>query len=100
MKVTFTIQGKTDAFYHGNADQYPPDSIMRVKGLSEYTTHTERFTRLQDLSRENLGVKMRVGTCNAFRDRVELNQLIRSGKEPSYTLEPRRGYNLATFLFE
>ena len=42
-------------------------------------------------------VTIKWGTGNAFRDRVEANQLLRGEHTLTFKIEPRRGYNLATF---
>ena len=99
MKVTFTIKDKTVAFFEGNSAVYPAGHVMRVVGLNELPTNAAKFERLNNLAVDKLGVSIRVGLSNAFRDRVELNQLIRDGVEPSFKLENRRGYKLATFIF-
>ena len=42
-------------------------------------------------------VAIKWGTGNAFRDRVEANQLLRGEYTLTFKIEPRRGYQLATF---
>lgn len=41
-------------------------------------------------------VSVKVGS-GQFRDRVELNQIMRSNPPMAYSIAPRRGYKLATF---
>ena len=41
-------------------------------------------------------VSQKIGT-GQFRDRVELNQILRAPKGWEFKMEPRRGYTLATF---
>lgn len=89
MKVTFILKDKSDAFYNGSEFCGP--------GLLQQTP-LEQFERLEKNAHDGLST-MRVGSCNSFRDRVELNQIRRNGKAPAFTLEPRRGYKLATFTF-
>ena len=45
-------------------------------------------------------VSIKWGTGNAFRDRVEANQLLRGEHILTFRVEPRRGYQLATFELE
>ena len=100
MKVTFILKDKTDWFFTGNADRYPEGHAMRVTGLLNMPDNLSRFRVLDAQSRESYqGVAQKIGTSNAFRDRVELNQILRSSPEPSFKLENRRGYKLATFEF-
>jgi hypothetical protein len=89
MKVTFILKDKSDAFYNGSEFVGP--------GLLQQTP-PEQFERLKQCAKEGLATR-RIGSCNAFRDQVELNQIIRTGKVPTFKLEARRGYKLATFQF-
>lgn len=46
-------------------------------------------------------VSMKVGTSDAFRDRVALNHVWKAGKPfDTFKIEPRRGYRLATFTVQ
>lgn len=99
MKVTFIIRGKSDSFFCGNSDTYPVGHSMHVVGLGELPSNTARFDRLNHVAIHGNDVTIKVGSSNAFRDRVELNQLIRAGVTPTYKLESRLGYKLATFTF-
>ncbi len=90
MKCTFILQDKTDMFYNGS-------EAINYKGLLQEETHLAKFLRLEKLRADGLA-KGRIGN-QSFRDRVELNQKLRGNPEPSFTLEPRRGYKLATFIF-
>jgi hypothetical protein len=89
MKVTFILKDKSDAFYNGS--EFSGVGLLQQSPM-------EQFARLEKNASDGL-VSMRIGSCNAFRDRVELNQIRRNGKAPSFSLESRRGYKLATFIF-
>lgn len=83
MKVTFTIKNLTDKTHQDLAEM----------------THAERFAQLTKWAFGDLRhcVSQKIGT-GQFRDRVELNQIMR-GQDVrfEYKIEPRRGYKLATF---
>lgn len=82
MKVTFILKGLTDAAHATLAAM--PDA--------------ERFAKLDKWARGDLAhcVKEKIGD-GSFRDRVDLNAMMRAPVTWAYTLEPRRGYRLATF---
>lgn len=82
MKVTYTLKDLSDHFYN------------ELKDLSEL----EVFNKLKKYAFGDLKhhVKQKIGS-GAFRDAVELNQIMRNVKSISYKIEPRRGYNLAIF---
>lgn len=42
-------------------------------------------------------VSVKYGPSDAFRDRVEWNGLVKSGKPMTMKAEPRKGYRLITF---
>jgi hypothetical protein len=90
MIVTLILRDKTEVFYHGGGH-------FQQTGLLNLAPRAQ-FDELQRLTREHLA-SMRVGPSNAFRDIVELNQLLRANQTPTFKLEPRRGYKLATFEF-
>lgn len=96
MKVTFILKDLSEAFFNGNG--MPVDSLIYIKGLNNLTD-LEKFYHLKDkAARKELQITIKVGNSDAFRDRVELNQILRKeNKTISYKLEPRRGYKLATF---
>lgn len=86
MKVTYIIKDKTDFFY---------DKL-------EAMTPVERYDYLNKNSHGTYamhGLLQKVGT-GQFRDRVELNQIMREPHTIDYKLEPRKGYKLATFQIE
>lgn len=88
MKVTFILQDKSEEFYNGSS--FAGVGLLQQPPL-------EQFERLEKQAHNGL-VKMKVGD-GAFRDRVTLNQLRRTATVPSFKLEPRKGYKLATFIF-
>lgn len=88
MKVTFILRDFADVFYQGNGTS--------IIGLLQLPSNLERFERLNRMLDQ---VTIKVGSSNSFRDRVELNQILRTKLEPTFKLEPRRGYKLATFEF-
>lgn len=83
MKVTFTLRNITESGYAGLA------------AMSD----DERFKKLTDWAFGDLRhcVSVKYGASNAFRDRVEVNGLMKRPHRIEYSLSPRRGYNLATF---
>ncbi|MCP3024977.1 hypothetical protein [Cupriavidus basilensis] len=86
MKVTFILKGVTDTFYEGRGD-----AIVGLLNMSD----AEKFAYLNK-ARHDFGFSMKIGT-GQFRDAVELNQILREAPAFTFTLEPRRGYKLATF---
>jgi hypothetical protein len=89
VKVTFIVKDLSDAFYNG--------SEFLGKGYNSMTPD-EQFAKLCELSRD-LNIKMKVGSDNSFRVRVDLNMMRREPHDIISKLEPRRGYKLATFTF-
>lgn len=83
MKVTFIIRDITES------------AIAETMALPAREAH-DKLTRwaFGDLRH---CVSVKYGSSNAFRDRVEWNGLLKSGAALECKLEPRRGYNLATF---
>lgn len=91
MNVTFIVKDKTDIFYHGGGH-------FNEVGLLNMPPRAQ-FEHLQNLAAEKLGVTLKIGPSNSFRDRVEFNQRLRANTTPTFKLEHRRGYKLITFVF-
>jgi len=89
MKATFILKDKTDVFYNGGG-YFCEVGLLQMEPLAQWG-------RLQKLSHDGLAT-LKVGD-GSFRDNVELNQILRAGKAPTFKLEPRKGYKLATFEF-
>lgn len=89
MKVTVILKDKSDVFYNGGG-YFCEVGLLQMEPLAQWE-------RLQKLSFEGLST-IKVGS-GEFRDKVELNQILRSGKVPNFRLESRKGYKLATFEF-
>lgn len=89
MKVTFTIKDVTEAFFNGFGES--------IKGLNNMTD-AEKFSYLtQKVQERALKISMKIAT-GQFRDRVELNQILRKPDVSfAFKLEPRKGYKLASF---
>ena len=93
MKITFILKNLSDAFYNGS-------EFLGV-GLLQLQSNKERWERLKDIvSRRELDVKMMVGNSDSFRDKVDLNTMLRMECSFQFKLEPRKGYKLATFEIE
>lgn len=88
MKVTFILKDKSEAFYNGS--EFSGVGLLHQGPQDQYDRCVK--TCLDGLA------TMKVGN-GSFRDRVELNQIQRNGKPPSFKLESRKGYKLATFEF-
>lgn len=91
IKVTYTLKNLSEQFYDGNYG-----SIVGLLNMS----HRDKFNYLSrqanggDL-RDN--IKQKVGT-GQFRDKVELNQLLRNDNVTiAFEFGDRKGYKLATF---
>lgn len=89
MQVTFILRNLSDSFYSGLGE-----SIVGLDNM-------DNQSKFNTLARDAKGdlkhcVSMKIGT-GQFRDRVELNQLLRGPVSIDYKIEPRRGYMLATF---
>lgn len=82
MKVTFIIKNLTDSAHADLAAMADGDRLQRLMKWA--------FGDLRHC------ITMKTGS-GQFRDRVELNQIMRNPRYASYKLEPRRGYKLATF---
>jgi hypothetical protein len=87
--VTFILKNLSEAFYAGNGGS--------IAGLDSLTTAAEKFAYVRQTADAGaLQVTMRIGN-GAFRDKVELNALLRGECQFTFRLAPRRGYKLATF---
>lgn len=84
MRVTFIIKNLTDSAHADLAAMSDADRYAKL--------HKWAFGDLKHC------VSEKIGTSDAFRDKVALNALFR-GRVPtfSYKLEARKGYKLATF---
>ena len=85
MKVTVVLKDFGEQFFTGFGD---------IQGFMAQSDR-EKFDRCNKL-RDAKRVTMKIGT-GQFRDAIELNQMLRQSNEITCTLEPRRGYKLATF---
>lgn len=91
IKVTYILKNLTDCFYDGNGES--------IEGLLNLTDRA-KFDKLNKCAFGDLrdNVKQKIGT-GQFRDKVELNQLLRDpAQKIEFKLENRKGYKLATFL--
>jgi hypothetical protein len=86
MKITFILKDFDDTFFDGFGG-----SIVGLLNMPD----AEKFTKLNNMSVQNQ-VQMKIGN-GSFRDRVDLNSLLRGSCAYRFKLEPRRGYKLATF---
>lgn len=89
MKVTFILRNLSDVFFNGNGG-----SIVGLLSLSD----ADKFGKLLKCSHGDMRdcVSMKIGN-DSFRDRVDLNIMLRSPCTYTFKIEPRRGYRLATF---
>ncbi|MGZ3218446.1 hypothetical protein [Paracoccus sp. T5] len=84
MKATFIIRNLTEDIMGELADMHPDDRFAKL--------HRWAFGDLRHC------VSVQFGKANAFRDRVEFNTARKNGAPfKSSSMEPRRGYKLATF---
>lgn len=86
IKVTVIIRDVTDAFFEGVGD-----SIIGLLNM----TDADKFSYLNKRSGR---FPMKIGN-GSFRDKVDLNSMIKGPHTITFNLEPRRGYKLATFTF-
>lgn len=91
MKATFILKDLSETFFKGNGGS--------IKGFLNLESNLARFRYLTSSTARDLQITCKVGHADSFRDKVELNQMLRSNPEPTFKLEPRRGYKLATFEF-
>jgi hypothetical protein len=87
MRCTFILKDLTDAFYEGTEG----GSIVGLMSMSD----REKWDKLNRMANQKL-VTLKIGS-GQFRDRVDLNQILREPCTFSFNLEPRKGYRLATF---
>lgn len=92
MKATVILKDKSDLFYNGD----PERPQMFPAFLSQ--SAAAQFARCENMRRDGI-TTMKVGPNNSYRDRIELNQLLRSPHSIKSKIEPRRGYKLVTFTF-
>lgn len=83
MNVTFMLRNLTD------------DTLQQLQEM-EGRAAFDKLNRwaVGDL-RHSVSVKF--GSSNAFRDRVGANHLLKNGCKVAFKIEPRKGYELATF---
>ena len=86
MKTTVILKDFSDDFYDGVGES--------IKGLLNMTDE-EKFAYLNKLGHQKM-VTVKIGN-GSFRDRADLNGMLRSPCKYTFKLEPRRGYKLATF---
>ena len=86
MKITAIIKDFSDDFYNGSGN-----SIPAFLGMD----NRAKWEKIERLGYQKL-VSVKIGS-GQFRDRVELHQILRQPVIIDFKLEPRRGYNLATF---
>ena len=87
MKITYILKDFTPAFYDGLLP-----SIVGFSTLSD----SDKFKKLERMRGEQR-VSCKVGNCDSFRDKVELNSTLKGPHSIQFKLEPRKGYKLATF---
>jgi hypothetical protein len=87
MKVTFILKDLSDDFFEGFGTS--------IKGLNNMAD-AEKFAYLTKAHRGLPKCSMKIGS-GMFRDTVDLNRLMRGPCSFRFTLEPRKGYQLATF---
>jgi hypothetical protein len=84
MKVTATLHDLTDIFYDDLRLLTPSDQFAKLNKLRIDLPHC---------------IKLKIGNAS-FRDRVDLNSLMKRPHTVTSKIEPRRGYKLMTFNFE
>lgn len=88
MRVTFILRDLSDDFFNGRGD-----SMTGLLNMSD----DEKFNHLKKLATDHPSLwPMKIGN-GSFRDRVELNQILRGSPPISFTLSPRKGYKIALF---
>ena len=85
MRVTVILKDITDVFFKGNESGSIP-------GLNSKTDEE----KLRYLSKDPARFPIKIGS-GQFRDRVELNQMLRAPVNVTFELAPRKGYWLAVF---
>jgi hypothetical protein len=86
MKVTVILKDFTEEFFTGFGE-----SIVGLNNISD----SEKFLKLKNLAAEKR-VSMKIGS-GQFRDAVDFNSMLRLPCSFEFTIEPRKGYKLATF---
>lgn len=96
VKVTFTLKNLTDEFYNGGGVTGGRVTEHGLLNMSD----AEKFKVLMDYSFGDLrhAISMKIGTGNAFKDRVALNSVLRRNPTFEFSLGDRKGYKLATFI--
>ena len=84
MKATATLHDLWDSFYAELSLLTPAEQFARLNKLRIDLPHC---------------IKVKIGN-DSFRDRVDLNSLLKRPHTVTSKIEPRRGYKLATFNFE
>lgn len=89
MKVTFILKDLSDIFYSGRGED--------IIGLNTLTDKDKFYFLNKKAFSKELKITMKVGNSNSFRDRVELNSILKTNPTFQYKIEPRKGYKLVTF---
>ena len=89
IKVMFILKNLTDEFYNGGG-------VLDLTGLLNMADR-EKFNYLSRM-RHHLAITMRIGN-GTFREQVELNAMLRLQPAVGFSLQPRRGYKLASLDF-
>jgi len=88
MRVTYIIKNVTDVFYHGS--EHGITGLLNMPDM-------DKFNHLNKV-RHDMGISQKIGN-GQFRDAVELNSMLKKNPSVKFSLEPRKGYKLATFEF-
>lgn len=91
MKATAILRNLSDTFWNGS-EHFPTPGFLTQNPK-------EQWARVLQLCRERYSATLKIET-GQFRDQVELNQILRGEHTIACTVEPRRGYKLATFTIE
>lgn len=86
IKATVIIKDVSEVFFNGMGE-----SIIGLMNMSD----ADKFTHL---NKQQDRFPMKIGN-GSFRDRVDLNSMIKHTHTIAFKIEPRRGYKLATFTF-
>lgn len=87
MRCTFILKDFSDAFYAGTES----GSVVGLFNMPD----EDKFRRLCRMADEKR-VTRKIGS-GQFRDAVDLNAMLRDPCTFKFSLEPRRGYRLASF---
>jgi hypothetical protein len=92
LKVTYTLRNLTEAFYNGNESGSITGLLnMDNRAKFDYLNKQANGGDLRD------SIKQKIGS-GQFRDKVELNQLLRNPSVAvKFEIGDRKGYRLATF---